>query len=295
MNKYSKVLRVSLIILLIAVVALYGTVYVLLSNISVDGGAEGYPAPGKRINVLVLGVAKGLSDTIMLCSLDTESNSMSVYSIPRDTYYQRKGKGGANNKINSTYGSGGANGVAKSVQDLTGVPIHYYVEVDYKAVEAIVDSLGGLPVEVPQDMDYDDPYDDLHIHFKKGQVVSKGEDIVRILRYRKNNKGGGYKEGDLGRVKMQQHVVSLGIKKVFNWNIVGNMVKLSGPVRKYVKTNMTPKQLVAYAMKVQRVDKSALDIQTIPGTTKNMDNLSFYVVSDKKMKEQLKELREDTK
>ncbi|MFZ5352438.1 MAG: LCP family protein [Bacillota bacterium] len=293
MSNYKKILKIALIVVLVAAIVLYGGAYVLLSSISVAGGAEGYPAPDKRINLLAVGVAKGLSDTIMLCSLDTETNQMSIYSVPRDTYYHRKGREGANNKINSSYGSGGVDNVVKSVQDLTGVPIHFYVEVDYQAVQAIVDSIGGLEVEIPQDMDYDDPYDDLHIHFKKGQVVSKGEDIIKLLRYRKNNKGGGYKEGDLGRIKMQQHIVQLGIKKVFGWNVVGNIIKLSSPVRKYVKTNMTPKQMVSYAMKIQKIDKEGIDIQTLPGTTKNINGLSFYVVNEKKMNELLKDIQEN--
>ncbi len=292
-QKFQRFLKVFFTIILVLTIISYGAAYILLNAISVDGGAEGYPTPQNRVNVLVIGVAKGLADTIMLCSLNPDTNQMSVYSIPRDTYFQRKGKGGASNKINSTYGSGGADSVVKSVEKLTGVPVHYYVEVDYEAVRAIVDSLGGLPVEVPQDMDYDDPLDDLHIHFKKGQVVKNGEDIIKLLRYRKNNKGGGYKEGDLGRIKMQQHVVKLGIKRILNWNIVGNFVRLQGPVRKYVKTNMTPAQMMVFAMKAKRVNKENIDIQTVPGTTKTMEGLSFFVVNTKEMNKLLKDVIED--
>ena len=284
------------LIILILLIALggYGYFYYFLNSLSVAGGAEGYPVPKNRVNVLVIGVAKGLADSIMLASFNPKTDDVQIYSIPRDTYYLRKGHtGAAQRKINASYGNGKADSVVKSVEGLTGVPVHYYVQIDYDAVESIVNALGGLKVEVPQDMNYDDPADDLHIHFEKGQVIKEGSDIVKILRYRKNNKGGGYKEGDLGRIKMQQEVVKLGIEKVTKGNLVMNFMKLQGPIQENIKTNMTPKQMMYYITKASSVKAENIKQATLPGGAKTISGLSFFVVSEEKMKETLKDLLED--
>ncbi|OGO76609.1 MAG: hypothetical protein A2Y23_05430 [Clostridiales bacterium GWB2_37_7] len=284
------------LIILVALIAMagYGYFYYFLNSLSVAGGAEGYPVPGKRVNVLVIGVANGLADTMMLASFNPRSKDIQIYSIPRDTYYARKGVSGtAQRKINASYGKGKAEGVVKSVEGLTGVPVNYYVQIDYNAVENIVDAIGGIKIEVPANMNYDDPADDLKIHFEKGQVIKSGEDIVKILRWRKNNKGGGYAEGDLGRIGMQQEVVKLGIEKVIKGNLVLNFMKLQGPIQENVKTNMTPKQMMFYITKASTVKSENISLQTLPGGTKNINGLSFFVVNNAKMQDMLKDLLED--
>ncbi len=294
MSRSGKIIRAVVIIVCLIAVAGYGFTYYFLNSISVKGGAEGYPVPEKRVNVVVMGVANGLADSIMLCSFDPKDGALDVFSIPRDTYVARKGhKTSANSKINSAYGRGGADNVVESVGALTGVKVHYYVKVDYKAVKAIVDAIGGIKVTVPMDMNYDDPVDGLHIHFKKGQEVSKGEDIIKLLRYRKNNKGGGYKEGDLGRVKMQQEVVKLGVEKVLKGNLVANFLKLQRPIQEYVETNMSPKQMMFYITKAQKIKKDNISFQTIPGRADSISGLSFYVVNKEKMDELLKHIIEE--
>ena len=294
MSRRGRIIRAVVILVCLIAAAGYGFTYYFLNSISIEGGAEGYPVPEKRVNVVVMGIANGLADSIMLCSFDPDNGAVDVFSIPRDTYTVREGhKTSANNKINSSYGRGGADNVVKSVSSLTGVDVHYYVKVDYKAVKAIVDSIGGIKVTVPMDMNYDDPVDGLHIHFEKGEVVSKGEDIIRLLRYRKNNKGGGYKEGDLGRVKMQQEIVKLGMEKVLRGNLVANFVKLQGPIKEYVKTNMSPQQMMFYITKAQKIKRENIRMQTIPGRADTINKLSFYVVNKEKMNEVLKPIIEE--
>ncbi|MCQ1531010.1 LCP family protein [Lutispora saccharofermentans] len=288
MSKKKKFLKIFLISFAVALASLYGVLYLFLNSISIkptDGVSQ---MPDKRVNVLVIGVAKNLSDTIMMASYDMEKDKVDIFSIPRDTYYPRKGYNhAAQKKVNAAYGSSGAEGLIKAVEDITKVDIDYYVQFDYEAVKAVVDGLGGLKVEVPNDMNYDDPADDLHIHFKKGQVVKNGEDIVKLLRWRKNNKGGGYKEGDLGRIKMQQQIVKLGMEKVINGNIVANFLKLQSPITKYVKTSMTPKEMMYFANKAKDINSENIFFHTVPGNPKTMEGLSFFVINKDKLKEEI--------
>jgi LCP family protein required for cell wall assembly len=292
--KIRKKVLIRNLVILVAVIAIagYGYFYYFLNSLSEAGGAEGYPVPKKRVNVLV---ANGLADSLMLASFNPNTEDVQIYSIPRDTYYARKGVSGtAQKKINASYGGKGkVENVVKAVSGLTNVPIHYYVQIDYKAVENIVDAIGGIKVEIPTNMDYDDPAGNLYIHFDKGQIVKKGEDIVKVLRWRKNNKGGGYPEGDLGRIEMQQKVVKLGIEKIIKGNLVLNFMKLQGPIQENVKTNMTPKQMMYYITKASGVKSDNVQLQTLPGSSKNINGLSFFVVNEKKMDEMLKDLHED--
>ena len=150
MSAKGKIITAVVVAVLLIAAAIYGFTYNFLSKISVEEGAEGYPVPEKRVNVVVMGVANGLADTIMLASFDPEDGALDVLSIPRDTYIERKGhKTSANNKINSSYGRGGADNVVKSVASLTGMDVHYFVEVDYEAVKELVDAMGGIKVTVP--------------------------------------------------------------------------------------------------------------------------------------------------
>lgn len=279
--------KIFLITFLIGILVIYGFLYRFLDEISVErNDDEGIKIPKDRVNVLVIGVANRLSDTLMFLSYDMKGNKIDIMSIPRDTYFPRKGyNAAAQKKINAAYGAKGAKGTMIAAKELLGVDIHYYFEFDYKAVISIVDAIDGIKVEVPRNMDYDDPIDKLHIHFKKGQVVEKGEDIIKLLRWRKNNKGGGYGNGDLGRIEMQQHIVKLGYDKMFEGNIVSNFLKLQDPIKNNVKSNMTPNQMLYFMKKSKDINKESIEFHTIPGRTKTMEGLSFFVVDKDMLKE----------
>ena len=288
MKNKSKFLIIFITSFLAGILILYGLFYAFLNRMTVKQENGELPIPTERVNVLVIGVANGLSDTIMFTSFDMKDDKVDLISIPRDTYYPRKGyKNAAQKKINAVYGSKGAKGSVAAVEDLLNTDIHYYVEFDYEAVKAVVDAIGGIKVEVPYNMDYDDPVDNLHIHFKKGQIVKNGDEIIKLLRWRKNNKGGGYKNGDLGRIEMQQHIVKLGIEKLLKGNIVASFIKLQKPLTKYIKTDMTPNNMMYFAGKVKDVKTQNISFHTTPGNTKNMEGLSFFVINKDKLKKEM--------
>lgn len=240
-----------------------------------------------KINILVIGESGGLSDTLLLCNYDIKTNNVNLLSIPRDTYYPRQGYNHpAQKKINAAFGSSGAKGSVKSVEGLTGLAIDYYVTINYKAVERIVDALGGIEFKIPYNMNYDDPADNLHIHFEKNKVVEKGSDIVKVIRWRKNNNGnGGYTEGDMGRINTQHEIIKLGIEKILGGNIALNIIKLQKPIMDNVKTDMPPDKIIYYLSTLSNVKEENITVQTLPGVAKNMEGLSFFVADEKKMTE----------
>src|SRR6056297_503575 len=171
----------------------------------------------ERVNILVMGVESTRTDTIIFLSIDTGSNKVDAVSIPRDTYYPTEGKDGlGQKKINAVYGfkdNGGPEGLKKAVSNLLNSEIDYYVKVDYKGVQSVLELIGGVKVDVPFKMKYDDPYANprLHIDFEPGLQVINGSEALEYLRFRKSNDGsvGG---GDVSRIQRQQDFLKSAAK-----------------------------------------------------------------------------------
>ena len=95
--------------------------------------------------------------------------------------------------------------LCQELSNLLGIPVDYYVAVDLEGFVELVDAIGGVNFEVPVDMNYDDPTQNLHIHFSKGMQYLNGEDALKVLRWRQNNEpNSGYPNGDIGRIQTQQ-------------------------------------------------------------------------------------------
>lgn len=232
----------------------------------------------QRINILLAGIESTRTDTLMLLSYDQKVNRMDIISIPRDTYVNYGYKDPARRKINSVYGypkgQGGIEGSAAAVSSLLGVPVHEYVSVDYSAVTEIVNALGGIRVDIPFAMDYDDPYADppLHIHFPQGQKTLDGEDAVRYLRWRKNNDG-GRSDGDLGRIARQQDFVFKVIQKALTPRMFTRAVHVG---LENTKTSLDFGQAIFYAQKAVSMDDSDIHMYRIPGEDAGIDGLWYF-------------------
>jgi len=212
----------------------------------------------KKVNVLLLGVNGGMTDTIMLVSFDMDLKKVDVISVPRDTYYHRKNRdGAAEMKINAAYG-GEAINTARAVSDvLLGMPINYYAVIEYDGVENIVDSMGGVPMDIPFEMKYRDPYDTppLVINIPEGQQVLDGEHAVQFLRYRH-----GYIEGDLGRVKAQQQFVKNAFKQCLGFELP----KIARTVFKNVESDIKLGTTVSLATDAMGIGPDDIETYMLP-------------------------------
>lgn len=232
-----------------------------------------------RTNVLLLGMEGARTDTIMVASFDPDSKKINLISIPRDTYYPRDDHHSADKKkMNSVYYDEGVAGCEAAVSDiLLGMPIHYYVKVKYNGVEKVVDSLGGIPVYVPMNMEYDDIYDSppLHIRLSKGQQTLGGKKAIQFLRFRKNNDGTGYPNGDIGRIKAQQDFMKAAFKKTLSHRlpIVANTVM------KYVKTDIPLTEVMSMATSAVGMSSEDLSTYSLPGEAVYSEGLSFYLTN----------------
>jgi len=233
-----------------------------------------------RVNVLILGFEGPRTDTIILASFDPDKKLVDLISVPRDTYYfEDKYKGTkydtlGHRKINAAYIRGGVKETMDAVSSIMcNIPIDAYVGITYKGVENIVDSLGGVEVNIPINMNYDDPLakPELHIHLNKGVRKLNGREAIQFLRFRKNNNGTGYPDGDLGRIKAQQQF----LKKAANKSISLRLPLVVNTAFKFVKTDLELKKIAYLASKAKGLESGNLKTYMLPGKTVD-DGVSYY-------------------
>ena len=155
----------------------------------------------------------GNTDTMMVASYDTKNQTVNVLNIYRDTMVNAPWD---IKRINSVYNfnGGGEEGIEALkgyLMDLLGFAPDYYITIEWEAVGELVDAVGGVTFDVPLDMSYDDPTQDLHIHVDKGEQKLDGDKAMQLLRWRKNNKlVNGHvvnydaEGGDVRRIQIQQ-------------------------------------------------------------------------------------------
>lgn len=252
-----------------------------------DADKEVVPTDGRKENYftfLLLGkdTSSGSTDTIMLVSYDVNKGEVNVMSIPRDTMVNLPHD---MKRINSVYSSKqGLEGLKTHIGYLTGVVPDAYVMVEWEAVGRIVEALGGVQFDVPFDMNYDDPYQNLHIHQKKGSRLLNGEDAMQVVRWRKNNDGTNY--GDTTRVEVQQSFLKAVAKQclqIGNWTKVSEFAKIFA---ENVETDLKLNNLLWFAQKAMSLDMDKIQFMTLPGEhngyawSRTYQNNQSYVFAD---------------
>jgi LCP family protein required for cell wall assembly len=245
----------------------------------------------KRVNILLLGVNDGLSDTIMLGSYDMKNQHVDIISIPRDTYYDRKGATTAGSlKINAIYRKGTAVGTAKAVSDvLLGMPIHYYAVVSYDGIGRIVDSVGGVPMDIPFHMYYKDPTDKppLYIDIPKGPTVIDSTNVQQFLRFRKGSPGyPGYPDGDIGRVKAQQEFMKSAFREALGFSLP----KVAKTVIQNVDSDLTLSMALKIAAKATGLTGEDIKTWLTPGKSGMKNGASYWWVDESAVEEMLMEI-----
>lgn len=263
-------------------VGLVATKYVQITGGAINGfggmtkmfqqsyGKSVFVGERQRINLLVLGIdynhdSKGMpfskgarSDTMMVASIGNEAQFLNIVSIPRDTYTTISEKIGQD-KINSAYSYGGIKQTRETVSHFLGVPIHYYVIVKVQGAKKVIDALGGLPVDVEKNMDYDDNWGQLHIHLKKGPQILTGDQAVGYARFRHDE------EGDYGRMRRQQQVIRAIIRRIKDPSIVTKFGQLAAAVKETLETDLTVEQMVDLALLYKGFDQTKMRSAQIKG------------------------------
>jgi LCP family protein required for cell wall assembly len=214
----------------------------------------------KRTNILFLGVdarsgeTKSRSDTIILASIDPSLHKVAIVSIPRDT--QISGPAGSGlDKINSANVVGGPELAVEKVEDLMGEKIDYYVEMNFEGFKDIVDTLGGVTMNVDQRM-----YKPTEgIDLQPGTQRLDGEDALAFVRFR------GYVQGDIERTAHQQEFIKALGKELLKPATIAKLPSLMRDADKYVDTNLGLTDMLKMATWVPGFGSDSIIAQTLPG------------------------------
>ena len=200
--------------------------------------------------VLILGRdtgGGGNTDTMLLASYDVTNQKATVMSIPRDTMVNVDWDVKKINSVYNNYGGGekGINALYKEISQLVGFQPDYRVIVEWEAVGEIVDAIGGVYFDVPRDMDYEDPYQDLSIHISKGYQLLDGEQAMGVVRFRDGKNG--YANGDIGRIETQQAFLKAVIEQMLQIKNVTKINEFAKVFQKNVTTDLSFQNILWFA------------------------------------------------
>ena len=214
---------------------------------------------------------EGLSDTMLLLRFDPSNESVSVLSVPRDT---RTSVDGYVTKINEANLQGGPALSAQSVSELLGgVSIDRYVRINVQGVEKLIDAIGGVVVNVPKDMKYQDDSQHLYINLKAGRQRLNGNQALQFLRFRYDD------NGDIGRVQRQQIFMRSLSQQALNPATIARLPKILSVIQSNVDTNLSVEELAALVGYSAKTDRSNVQMLMLPGSFSSYDDydLSYWI------------------
>ncbi len=247
-------------------------VNVLLLGVKViSSDIEDYDAIDKDGYDSLVNSFDGLSDTMLMLRFDPSNDQVSVLSIPRDT---RTDVGGEVTKINEANREGGPALSAQSVSNLMGgVAVDRYMRINVQGVEKLIDALGGVKVDVPKDMKYQDDSQHLYINLKAGPQRLDGDKAMQFLRFRYDD------QGDIGRVQRQQLLMRSLIEQALNPTTIARLPKILSVIQSHVDTNLSVEELVALVGYTAHTRRSDVQMLTLPGdfSSYNDYELSYWL------------------
>jgi LCP family protein required for cell wall assembly len=252
-------------------------------------GITGAPLPDyeqkERVNILLLGIDKrpgefySRTDTMILVTVDPNTKTAGMLSIPRDLFVSIPGY--SENRVNMAYFLGDKNNypgggpalAMKTVQYNLGVPIHFYAQIDFKGFEKIIDTLDGIDIDVPQTID--DPkfpdnnygYDPFYI--EAGLQTLNGHEAMRYARTRAT------RGADFARAKRQQQVLLAIRDKALRIGIIPKIPELWNTLSDTIETDL---QLVDILELAQLADE--INIENIQNAVINTNMTIDYTVPD---------------
>jgi len=231
------------------------------------------------ITILLVGRDQvGLNtDVIMLMSYDTVNETVNLMSIPRDTMVNVDRK---NKKINSAYaqdGKGNLDELMAEVKSVVGFRPDFHILVSVDGFVKLIDTIGGVTVDVPVDMYYSDPEQDLTIDLKKGVQTLRGYDAMGFMRFRAS-----YARGDLDRIEMQHKFIDAFMDKLVTPKTLTKIPELAEILVKNVKTDLTVGNFIWLAKKALKLDLAEdFHIFTLPGEAGYYEQRSYFMAYEK--------------
>ena len=307
-NKLGKII-ISFIIILCFVISIIAGIIFGICQAKYDGNIKEmvldastlFLEDAEPIYVLVVGISEDidtlLADTIMLCGYHPQNQEAFIVSIPRDTFVgENKNKVKGSDKINSHYKKGIEN-IEQKVEEIANLEIDNYIVVKTSMLVKIVDLIGGVEFDVPIDMKYDDPSQNLHINLKKGIQKIDGDKAEQLLRFRHNNDGTTYSSeygnNDLGRMRTQREFIKTVAKQTLDSKNIFNLKALAEAVFENLETNLEKSKITSYIPYALNINMDNIKMEQLPGEPKRMNGVWVYLHDEEKTEELISELTQN--
>jgi LCP family protein required for cell wall assembly len=230
------------------------------------------------VNILLLGSDQrpdepARADTILVLRVNGKTKTVSQLSIPRDTLVSIPGYD--EGKINSAYAYEGPGLMIQTVQQLTGLPIHHYAEINFDGFPEIVDAVGGVDIDVPTTIDaqYPDGYDWTEVHFDAGPQKMDGEEALTYVRVR-------YSDDDFHRMARQQQFMDSLQKKFTSPTNMARLPLFAPTVVEAMVTDLSTSDLMTLGWIKFRTPAERNRKFVLEGDLENIGGLDYVVVSD---------------
>ena len=269
-RKYHRLIL--LIVVLLSAIA--GIIYAFHGDSSDD--APTVAVKTDSVNIMLLGVDKregdaGRSDTLMVLTYNADEHKASLLSLPRDTRVHIEGNG--YDKINHAYAYGGHELSQKTVESFLNVPMNYYIIIDIHAFEKIIDTVGGIDIDVEKRMYYEDPWDDdggLVIDLQPGMQHMDGKTAVQYVRYRDG-------EGDIGRIQRQQKFMKAFLAQVISPSILPKLPEMVKNLSDAIQTNMPMSEMLGLIADLPTIQQNGLTSEMVPGKPAYIKDISYWL------------------
>lgn len=272
-NKFIRIIKSIIVFLLFVVVFAAGFILLeFFKGNNIENPVSSILEPKDEFLFLLAGVDSTgketgtRTDTLMLIKADSKNDSVDMISIPRDSYVSINGK---MDKINAAHSYGGIDLTMNVVRDFLGINLDKYMVISFEAVIKGIDALGGMDVDVSQEVAR-------AMRISPGIHKMTGDQVLTYVRFRK-----GYQNADLGRINTQQNFLKQFIKEATKIDNLPKLPKVYAAMKPYIQTNMNLNELSSLAMKFKSVDSSKLNSVRLEGEGFNKGGISYYKIYPK--------------
>ncbi|MRG84799.1 LCP family glycopolymer transferase [Salinibacillus xinjiangensis] len=233
----------------------------------------------ETLNILLMGVDeregdKGRADTLILLSLNPNTDSMQMISIPRDSYVDIVGYG-KQDKINHSYVYGGTDMTVATVEKFLDVELDYFVKINMGGLSDLVDAIGGVTVNNP--IEWVDSGDDGYkagFHYPKGEITLNGPEAMGFVRMRKQDP-----KGDAGRNERQRILIDAIIDKGASVGSVTRIDDILEVLGDNMSTNMSFDEMQDIYKHYRNTRNNQKNYQ-IQGTGQYIGPIWYYMISE---------------
>lgn len=218
------------------------------------------------------------SDTNIVARIDPATTTVTLISIPRDTAIDIDG---SVEKFNAAYNYDGAQGAIEAANELLGVKMSHYVEVDFSGLVDLIDQVGGVEVDVPMRIEDADAGGTI----EAGVQTLDGEDALVFARSR------SYTTGDFQRSTNQRILIEAFMNKVMDIPAT----ELPGLVKKVAKcitTDMSLNDILGYVQMFQDANNLTVYSAMVPSTTADHNGVSYVVCNVASLQEMMRVVNE---